>query len=208
MRKILYFIGLISTSVFATTWGPNTVGTGVDDASIGTSVWSNPTNITTSDDAYANATTVSATSHFLKGTNLSFSVTPSTAIIRGIVVEFERKFQGAAGTVTDSTIQLVVNGSTVGENKSAGALWSPTESFVSFGSSTDLWGSTNTISAADINGSGFGAVISVVCTGAVAVASADSVRVTVYSYTPQKSIQVNGSESLTGGIQMIGVDPK
>lgn len=79
--------------------------------------------------------------------------------------------------ITDSTIQLINDVSAAfGSNKSAGATWSTTEAYVSFGGAADLWGAT--ITPAIVNSANFGAVLSgVVAAGGTA--SVDHIRITV-----------------------------
>src|SRR5437764_15416145 len=101
--------------------GPNSAGTGADDASVGTLSWTNPSNITAADGSVSSATN------------------NSTAL------------------PSDTTVKLVVGGSVTGNNNSAGASWSQTLGYVSFGSSSDTWGLSPT--AAQINGSDFGLVL-------------------------------------------------
>lgn len=88
-------LGVGAFVVMASTLGPNGTGTGADDASVGTITWSNPGNITASDNTYATNLTgcITSVSHYLKATNFGFSV-PAGATITGITVEIERKGTG------------------------------------------------------------------------------------------------------------------
>jgi hypothetical protein len=74
--------------------GPNSPGTMADDASVGTSAWSNPDNAKVSDNAYAKDTS-NILSHYLKASNFSFSI-PSGATVVGIKVEIERKYESGS----------------------------------------------------------------------------------------------------------------
>jgi hypothetical protein len=69
-------------------------GTMVDDATVGTVAWTNPTNAGASDNSYATIGTSGRcgvfTGHYLKATNFGFSI-PVGATITGILVEIERK---------------------------------------------------------------------------------------------------------------------
>jgi hypothetical protein len=101
--------------------------------------------------------------NYLVCTQLASSI-PSGSTINGITVKLER-YHGDAGetvTITDSAIYLTKDGTTtVGSNKSAGATWplsDPNTLSQSFGSSSDLWGTTFT--AAEVNASTFGVMIS------------------------------------------------
>ena len=160
--------------------GPNSAGTGADDASTGTLVWGNPGNITTSNDVRAITSTfaVSRATHYLKATNFSFSI-PAGATIDGIVAEFERR--RTIGPVSTNNVKIVKAGSIGAQNKSAGASWTTTDTYFSYGSSSDLWGETWT--AAQINASNFGVVISAQLNdpmGFGVTAEVDHIRITVY----------------------------
>jgi len=157
-------------------------GTVVDDNATGTIEWINPMNATTSDNVYATFTSpIDATSHYLKATNFGFSI-PSGATINGILVEIERIVPtGGTGQVNDSEIKIVKSNGTIGDtNKSTGATWSATESYISFGGSSDLWGETWT--AADINDSDFGVVLSATISNqfVASYGRVDHIRITVY----------------------------
>ena len=78
--------------------GADSVGTGANFASIGTNAWTNPTNITASDDTYATNATAGETQG-LRGSNLGYAV-PSTATILGITVEVERKASTVTGAIS------------------------------------------------------------------------------------------------------------
>lgn len=165
------------------TQGPSFPGTGADDAAVGTLTWTNPGNITNSDNVYATiSTTNTTTTHYLKGTNYGFSI-PAGATINGITASLERKFAGGGGAVNDSRISIVKSDGSVGAtNKSSGGAWPTTEGSVNYGSSADLWGETWTPS--DINNSNFGFVMSASTSPAVSVTlSVDAYQITV-DYTP------------------------
>jgi len=162
--------------------GARSPGTMADDATVGTRTWTNPTNIASSNDSYATASggiTVNY-SHYLKATNFSFTI-PSGATINGIVAEFERKWSGFPPGPFDNEIKIVKSDATIGAtNRSAGATWSMTESYVSFGSSSDLWGET--WDDTKINDVDFGVVISAGFNGDgdTCTAYVDHIRITVY----------------------------
>ena len=157
--------------------GPNNCGTAADDATVGTVAWTNPTNAQgAADNSDATCSLSIATSHYLKCTNFGFSM-PTGATVDGVTVTFHRK--GSSGSPADSTVKLVVGGSFVGNNKSAGATWPGTYEDKSFGGAADLWGAT--ITPSDVNASNFGVGISAT-TGLIVVANVDSVSITV-NYT-------------------------
>lgn len=93
------------------------------------------------------------------------TLVPSGSTINGITVKIERYNSDPAGerlTVTDSAVYLTKDGTnTVGSNKSAGATWDltdPNSLSATYGSSSDLWGTTFT--AAEVNASTFGVMVS------------------------------------------------
>ncbi|MFZ2049017.1 MAG: hypothetical protein WAV25_01845, partial [Minisyncoccia bacterium] len=167
-----------TTTAMTSVNSPTTV---VDDAAIGTTVWNAPGNASASDNAYSFVSSnPGATSHYLKATNYGFAI-PNDAVINGILVEVERKMSGPTPNITDNEIKIVKSDGSIGTtNKSTGALWTTTDTYVPYGGSSDLWGETWT--PADINNANFGAVLSVITT--LRTANVDHIRITVY-YTPQ-----------------------
>lgn len=166
--------------------GPNSAGTIANDASVGASAWVNFTNASSSDDTYTTVTwggLVPRITNYLKTTNFGFSI-PSGSTIDGIIVDVERKSSSNTASLftVDSTLKLVIGGAVVGTNKATTTRWSTTESYVSYGGASDLWG--NSISYSDINASDFGFVLSASLnkTGGKSsvVASVDHIRITVY----------------------------
>jgi hypothetical protein len=138
--------------------------------------WINGSNAQTSNNSYANLQwsnainqiqpdplTGNGYTNYLVCTQLASAI-PAGATINGITIKLER-FNGEGGetlTITDSAIYLTKDGTnTVGSNKSSGATWGvtdPNSLSATFGSSSDLWGTTFT--AAEINASTFGVMIS------------------------------------------------
>lgn len=172
MKKIillisfLFVILIVSATEFV---GPNNPSAANDDSSIGTITWANPTNVYSSNDARASATgTESSTlTHNLNVTGFGFNL-PSDATAVGIVVEIEGYVNydqdqlcsfcitGGAGT---GIVQLETAGALKGNNGCTPDVSypHPTEAYVTFGGSTDLWGTTWT--PAQINAKDFGVVI-------------------------------------------------
>lgn len=168
--------------------GPQSPATGADDAAVGTSAWTNPGNILSSNDSYAtNAVTAgggsnnTVTTHYVRGTNFGFSI-PSTAVIDGIVLEVERSAGTSPGNTVDSTIRLRKNSGFVGDNKAVGGTWPASDAYQTYGSSSDLWGTTWT--PAEINDAGFGAGVSAFLDTVIELStetcSVDHMRITVY----------------------------
>jgi len=166
--------------------GPLSPGTVIDDATVGTVAWSNPNNAKVSDGNYSIALPAGGgISHYLKATNFGFSI-PIGATINGILVEIEENYFTAGGTTTENAIKIVKSDGTIGTtNKSTGATFPTTDTYISYGSSSDLWGEMwdNT----KINDVDFGVVLSVNSVSSYSNAAVDHIRITVY-YTEAPSI--------------------
>jgi hypothetical protein len=174
----------------AASTGPNFPTSGVNDASIGVTVWMNPGNVTASDDVRATVTLAknSGISQVIKATGFGFAI-PADAQIDGITVEWENSENGdaPAGGIKDSAVRIVKAGTIGATDLSNTTFWvaPASEAFVTYGGATNLWGETWI--AADINDANFGAAISaknvkVSGGGANETARVDSVRITI-SYT-------------------------
>lgn len=138
--------------------------------------WANPTNIFASEDNRATCTfAVAGTSASLYVSGFNFAI-PKGVNIAGIVCEIERSSDLGGSAINDSVVKLMKNLTAVGTNKSGGA-WPGADAYATYGSSSDVWGTTWT--PEDINSSGFGVEIQAQATVA-AVARIDHVRITVY----------------------------
>jgi len=116
----------------------------------------------------AYASTPVSTMTFTKTSFSPFSATPVIG----------NPTNGAAPVVQDATVQLLKAGTAVGTNKAVASTWSTTSSTITYGSATDLWGTTWT--AADLNATNFGLRFAAKNLGAaIATASLDWVSVTV-----------------------------
>lgn len=149
-------------------------GTAANDASAGTTAWTNASNATADDGSSASISTGS-NSQYLKATNFGLTV-PSGATIDGIQLEVK-------WVRTTSTYQQVVSsvkGGTIGgTNKSTGSILPAPVAYTTFGGAADLWGQAWTDS--DVNASNFGFVVKVFNGGkGTAIGSVDAFRVTVY----------------------------
>ena len=165
--------------------GPLSPGTLADDNAVGTLTWSNPSNAASSNDSHATIafTTNGEISHYLKATNFGFAI-PAGATINGIVVEIERK--ASNGTrITDNRVRIVKGGTVGSTDKASATFWPTSDTVASYGSSSDLWGETWTVS--DINASNFGVVVAADTSVTSAItASIDHIKITVH-YTPAAS---------------------
>jgi len=173
--------------------GPLSPGTAVDDASIGSTVWNNPTNVFSSENLDATTNFISSTgpSHYLKATNFGFAI-PANDVIDGIKVEFEKAHNLQNSVLLDNAVRIVKGGNIGSTDKSLGSFWPNGDTYVSHGGSTDLWGETWTHT--DINDTNFGVAISVKHNTGIGTeaASLDHVRITVY-YTEAPPAAGNGN---------------
>lgn len=156
--------------------GPNSPGTVTTDPFSGTVDWSNPSNITSSNNIRATANLGSfQISYALVASNFGFSI-PSGATIDGIVVEIEKQ-AGTANRLIDNGVWLDGITGAFSESKAIGSFWSTTEQYITYGGATDLWTASPT--ANEINSSAF-AVYFDVFGDNTAQARVDHIRVTVY----------------------------
>jgi hypothetical protein len=164
-------------------WARRAPGTVADDSGTGTLTWSNVGNAKSADGFYSTVekTSGTATAHYLKATNFGFSV-PGGETIVGIQATIDRSESTASsGEVTDARVRIVKGGSIKAtEDKSTGAKWPLTNTFVAFGGPKDLWG--NSWTTTDINNSGFGVAISPVVkgVGGTRKAQVDEIELTVF----------------------------
>jgi hypothetical protein len=174
-----------------TTVGPQNAGTGSNVDGPGTISWSNPGNITAAGSPYATAAlTVSATSEYLEGTNYGFSI-PTNATIQGIQVTINRRSSASTAgySINDVTVSLIKGGTITGNNKATSTDWPTSLGTASYGSASDLWGTT--WAPADINASDFGVALSVVNQSTIGsrTATVDYMQISV-TYTVPLPIQM------------------
>lgn len=183
--------------------GPNSATTVSDDATVGSIAWINPGNATASDNAYATATAPTSTltsTHYLKATNFGFNI-PAGSTITGITVQFERRKESFFQCVDDQ-IRIVKSDGSIGTtNRSAGASWSGSDTYDSFGGIADLWGEAWTSS--DINDSDFGVAISpqIRMNPDGNPASVDHIQITVSYYSPV-TVNLKGNLNLKGNVNL------
>jgi hypothetical protein len=149
-----------------------------NDATLGTGVWSNPSEATYDDGVFASALMIGLNTQYLKVTDFGFQL-PSNVEIIGISVGIKRKGSNLLGVysgITDNSIRLVVNGNIVGNNKAKTDVWKENVvAYEFYGGSSDMWGLN--LSPSDIN-SNFGVVMSF--TAGMAKAYVDSVCVMIH----------------------------
>ena len=162
--------------------GPNDATVGTNVTGVGTLAWTNPGNIAGAGTA-GMSVSASTTTNYLQGIGFGFAI-PSNSIINGITVTINRSTSGSTSPLLrDNQVSLVKGGSIQATNKAVtGTNWSGTLADATYGGATDLWGTTWT--AADINASNFGIVLSAINsnTGSARTAAVDYMRITV-TYT-------------------------
>lgn len=163
--------------------GPNASGTGTNVAN-----WANPTNIQSSDNVYATCFRLAGASSggIIQATNFGFTI-PAGATINGVVFDVERLQSAGTGVIEDASVLLIKGGSTTGSQHAIAGAWPGSDTFQTYGTSNDLWGTT--LTASDVNASNFGVQIQIretsfsdSATGAI-----DFVRATVYYTVPTRS---------------------
>ncbi|MBP9813902.1 LamG domain-containing protein [Candidatus Woesebacteria bacterium] len=179
----------------AGTTGDTAPTSGANDAGYGSIAWSNPTNIYASENTRASVTLSGTTAtNYLSASSFGFAI-PSDATIVGITASIERiRNGGSTGQARDSVVSLVKSGTVTGNNKAAtGTNWPTGEAAATYGSATDLWGTTWTPS--DINASNFGLVVAAVGNTATTnrVANVDRVLINVAYTTPTTATEQSQS---------------
>ncbi len=176
-------------SLRADSQGALSPGTTANDNSVGSTAWSNTGNATTSNNTYASATIQEGTaSNYLKATNFGFSI-PAGSTINGISVDVERKDVETTDKVSiqDNAVRIVKGGVVGSTDRSSGTDWPTTDTYATYGSTSDTWGES--WAASDINSTDFGYAISAQAIrsggppGSTEDAHIDHVRITVH-YTP------------------------
>jgi hypothetical protein len=96
-------------------------------------------------------------------------------------------------TANITTVKLVKAGSIVGNNKASGSLsTSDTDTYTTFGGSSDLWGITLTPS--DVNASNFGVVIGFTGSGGDENYTTEYLKVTNFGNSVPSESTINGIE--------------
>ena len=171
-----------SVTSSATTFASTTPGGGG-----GISHWTTTANTSAQDDTYNTVSLAkSKTSYSFQATNFDFSSIPAGSTIDGILVEYD-KFCSGPATASDNAIYIIKSDGSLGStNKSSGAAWATTDSdsYDSYGGTSDLWGETWTL--ADIQDTDFGVSINASSAGSNGTYdfSIDHVRITVYYTAP------------------------
>ena len=182
--------------------GPMDPSTAIDQSFTGSNfAFSNPTYVFASDNSYATATGaftlffLSGKTDYLIASNFNFNI-PVGATICGITVDIEKSSANIVNllsSIEDNVVSLVMNGALTGNNEATTSAWPSTDSWTSYGSSSDTWGTAWT--PADVNSPNFGVAVSAEMTGTLAIAPSakiDNITVTItYSYSSLLPIQLS-----------------
>ena len=161
-------------------------GGAVDNTSIGTIAWVNPTlAIGGTNQTYAQATLNGQISHYLYLTNYAFSI-PINATIDGVVVTPMRKSDRTSnGGSRDSAVRLITNSVIGSVDRATATIYTITDTVEDHGGNTDTWGVT--LTPAIINSARFGVAFAATkasSSGPVHVIDVDFIRITVYYTLP------------------------
>jgi len=164
--------------------GPLYPTTAVEDNSFGANTWSGTTetNVTADDGTYALGNGPGAPTVYIKATGFGFTIPPNSTIL-GISVEVEKREAAADQNSVDGSVRLYRNNALVGTDKADTVTeWPLVDTIFTYGSSTDLWGTSWT--PGDINASDFGVAFSGQSTAGGSFILVDFIRVTV-TYSTQ-----------------------
>ncbi|MBK5285602.1 MAG: hypothetical protein JJE25_09365, partial [Bacteroidia bacterium] len=183
-----FLFSMLNSNAQSSSQGNNNGNTFTTVAIAGSSsTWLNTSNVSVADNVYSvNGSNLPATgnyTNYLVVTEFGFSI-PAGNNIDGIKVSVTRREDNSE--VKDYRLRLLKSNIIGTTDRISSVAWPTTNSTRAYGSSTDLWGDTWTLS--DINSTGFGVAIAVqrVVGGAFPVAARiDNIRITVYySTTP------------------------
>lgn len=129
------------------------------DSEVGSIDWENIIDVNNVFQYSTVTITPSQVSDYALASNLGFSI-PGVATIDGIVVSINRAATDDQG-IKDYKAYLFNGGSTIGGNRAKTTFWSDTATSVTYGSPTDQWGMTTTLTPSVVNSSTFGFGLSV-----------------------------------------------
>ncbi len=166
------------------TSGPNSPSSGVNtDRGADYPAWSDPGNVTSSNDARATASltagtpSAGSTTDFEDVTGFGFAISAGDTI-NGVQVEVEKRRVSGDSRLRDDTVQLIKGGTAQGNNKADGSTnWPSGDTYVSYGGAADLWGLA--LTAGDVNASNFGVRIAAKSVWGTTSPGIDHVRITV-----------------------------
>lgn len=164
-----------------------------DSSNGGTAAWTSPGSASSNADGGASANVSlgkGATSDYVKCLNFGFttSMIPTGSTINGIILSVVRD-TSASGLGNDSAVRLVKGGVIGTTDRSTATTWPTTLTNEDHGTSTDMWGTTWTVS--DVTSSTFGAAVAATNTttghGTTGTFNIDYMQITIY-YTPPPTL--------------------
>lgn len=170
--------------------------TGTVSSTAGTSGWTSPNNIFTSNNVYAtHYTTNGAVTGYILALGSGFTI-PSGATIDGmeLIVEGKNEFGGTGMTLRPSTSDCFVRygGSNISTPESSGiasqSFVGTSDSTKTFGSPTSLWAVTTTLTPTVVNDASFGFRMRFYNYGVAQKLYVDRISVVIY-YTDSAGIQ-------------------
>jgi MBG domain (YGX type) len=155
------------------------LGTNLDRPG-GTEPWTDPGNIAGPGYAIVDLYHLHQYSEYLQGTHYGFGI-PADATIVGIEVRVNRLAVGPPPSIYDTEVSLVIDDVVLGDNKASALPWPTSFAIATYGSPTDLWGTSWT--PAQVNSDGFGVVLAANRGNqgqSDKYATVDSMQITVY----------------------------
>ena len=202
--------------------GPQNGSVFSNNTSVGSYGWSNVNNAQLPDGSFATAgkflgVLSTATSNYLVMENPGFTLSPVYPIC-GIKVDITRDAVGigVGSSIKDNSVKIIKNGVITGTEHASGVSWFGFNATATYGSSTDLWGTTWLPS--DINAANFGVAVSATLSSGLAglflTPSIDNIQVTVYYDTTLSllnmtldkfSVAANGNANMLSWTTATGV---
>lgn len=176
----------------------------LNNTSTGNEIWINPQNALSDNNSY---TTISNAALLIGGTvrisnylvlqNFNINV-PINAQICGIQVEVRKASSDNSGSnwTRDLDFRIIKNNQIIGINHAnTGVNWPTSETVATYGSNSDLWGTT--LTGFDVSNQAFGVALSVESRAAglllpTVISYIDNVRIRVYYFVPTTDIDNDG----------------
>jgi hypothetical protein len=157
-------VGVFPISAFADSSGPNSADVSNNETFSGSDHnWSSTSNAIGNNNQYASVTISDSdnVTAYITAKDFDFSI-PSGATINGIEVFVEKQRDCAdsscSSDVYDNRVRIIKNNTVGSTDRSIASPWTDSDSTVTYGSSSDLWGTT--WAPSDINSTGFGFALS------------------------------------------------
>ncbi|MES1224230.1 MAG: hypothetical protein ABUT20_52535, partial [Bacteroidota bacterium] len=175
--------------------GPYDAGSAANQSLSGSSyAFTSTSNVTASDNQFASVTAtlllLNGTTDYITATNFNFNAAgiPAASTVCGIKVDIQKKGNVLyalgipTGYILDNQVNIIKNNTIItSANHAQSGSWATTDTWYTYGSSTDGWGTTWTL--ADVLSSGFGVAVSAKLVSVATLyptASIDDIRITVY----------------------------